>query len=235
MADNPTGVASRTDTAEARAAEGVGATGAVVAGVDGSEADGPVTDWAADEADRLGVPLRLVNVIDPGVQMTSYEVLASGAPSLGERLSNAAHLLLDAACARARARHPALDIAVSVPTGRAAAALVRLSDGALRMVVGGPARGHLERLLLGSVALPVVAHAQCPVIVVPAGSTVTTPHHVVVGVDGSHGSSRAVEYALRTAEACGAGVTCVLVWNLEVDKGVVVTEPTSEHWSAVER
>ena len=235
MADNPSGAPGRTGTAEAEAAEGVGATGAVVAGVDGSEADGPVTDCAADEADRLGVPLRLVNVVDPGVQMTSYEVLASGAPSLADRLGNDAHLLLDAASARARARHPALDIAVSVPTGRAAAALVRLSDVALRMVVGGPARGHLERLLLGSVALPVVAHAQCPVIVVPTGSTVVTPHHVVVGVDGSHGSGRAVEYALRTAEACGATVTCVLVWNLEVEEGVVVTEPTSEHWSAVER
>ena len=175
-----------------------------MAGIDGSEADGPVTDWAADEADRLGVPLRLVNVIDPGVQMTSYEVLASGAPSLAERLSHDAHLLLDAASARARARHPALDIAVSVPTGRAAAALVRLSDGALRMVVGGPARRHLERILLGSVALPVVAHAQCPVIVVPTGTTVATPHHVVVGVDGSERSGRAVEYALRTA----AGLRC---------------------------
>lgn len=235
MADNPSGAQGRTGTSEAEAAEGVGATGAVVAGIDGSEADGPVTDWAADEAARLGVPLRLVNVIDPGVQITPYEVLASGSPSLAERLSTASHLHLDAACARARARHRALDIAVSVPTGRAAAALVRLSNGALRMVVGGPARGHLERLLLGSVALPVVAHAQCPVIVVPTGSTVTTPHHVVVGVDGSHASSRAVEYALRTAAACGAALTCVLVWNLEVEEGVVVTEPASEHWSAVER
>ena len=78
MADNPSGARGRTGTSEAEAAEGVGATGAVVAGIDGSEADGPVTDWAADEADGLGVPLRLVNAIDPGVQMTAYEVLASG-------------------------------------------------------------------------------------------------------------------------------------------------------------
>ena len=219
MADNPSDAPSRASTSEAREAGAVGATGAVVAGIDGSEADGPVTDWAADEAHRLGVPLRLVNAIDPGVQMTSYEVLATGSPSLGERLSQDAHLLLDAACARARARHPALDLAVSVPTGRAAAALVRLSDGALRMVVGGPARRHLERILLGSVALPVVAHAHCPVIVVPTGTTVATPQRVVVGIDDSERSGRAVEYALRTAAACGAALTCVLVWNLEVEEG----------------
>ena len=103
------------------------------------------------------------------------------------------------------------------------------------MVVGGPARGHLERILFGSVALPVVAHAHCPVIIVPTGTTVDTPQHIVVGVDDSERSGRAIDYALRTAAACGAGLTCVLVWNLEVEEGVVVTEPTSEHWSAVER
>ena len=234
MAD-PVGVPTLAGASEPEEVEQVGATGTVVVGIDGSGADGPVTDWAADEAHRLGSPLRLVNAIDPGIQMSSYEVLASGAPSLAERLAQDAHQLLAAAAARARARHPTLDIAVNVPTGRAAAALVRLSDGALRMVVGGPARRHLERVLLGSVALPVVAHAQCPVVVVPTGTTIATPQRIVVGVDGSHGSGRAVDYALDTADACGAALTCVLVWNLEVEDGVVVTEPTSEHWSAVER
>lgn len=235
MADNRLGAQVDIGASAAHDAETLGATGAVVAGIDGSEADGPVADWAADEAHRLGAPLRLVNAIDPGVQMTSYEVLATGSPSLAERLSEDARQLLDATSARARARHPALDIAVSVPTGRAAAALVRLSEGALRVVVGGPARGKLERVLLGSVALPVVAHAQCPVVVVPTGTTVAAPRRIVVGVDGSKGSDRAVEFALRTGVACGAAVMCVVVWNLEVEEGVVVTEPSSERWAAVER
>ncbi|TQM63683.1 universal stress protein [Humibacillus xanthopallidus] len=234
MAD-PSGVPNRTALSEAEDEEGVGAIGSVVVGIDGSEADGPVTDWAADEAHRLGAPLRLVHAIDPGGQMTSYDMLASGAPSLAERLSQGAHQLLDASSARAHARHPSLDIAGIAPTGRAAAALVGLSDGALRMVVGAPARRHLERILLGSVALPVVAHAHCPVVVVPTGTTVATPQRLVVGVDGSHGSGRAIDFALRTAESCGAAVACVLVWNIEVEEGVVVTEPESEHWSAVER
>ncbi len=142
MADKRLGAQVDIGASAARDAEILGATGAVVAGIDGSEADGPVADWAADEAHRLGAPLRLVNAIDPGVQMTSYEVLATGSPSLAERLSEDARQLLDATSARARARHPALDIAVSVPTGRVAAALVRLSEGAMRVVVCGPARGR---------------------------------------------------------------------------------------------
>lgn len=234
MAEHQVSSPRPTSSSDARGHELLGVAGAVLVGIDGSAADEPLVDWAADEADRLGAPLRLANAIDPGVQMTPYEALASGSPSLAQQLDEGAHQLLDAATARARARHPQLDIAVNVPWGPAAAALVRLSDGALRVVVGGPAKGRLERILLGSVALPVVAHAHCPVVVVPTGTTVTTPRRIVVAVDGSEVSGRAVELALSTAEVCGAAVTCVLGWNVEVHEGVVVTERSSERWAAVE-
>lgn len=235
MADPVSSASSLSSSVEHHAGEIAGAAGAVVVAIDGSVADGPVVDWGADEADRLRAPLRLVHVIDPAAQMTSYDILASGARNLAQRLADEAHRLAGAASERARARHAELDVAMSTPSGPAAAALVRLSHDALRVVVGGPSRGRLERVLLGSVALPVVAHSRCPVIVVPAGTRVATPERVVVGVDGSEASARAVELALRTAEATGATVTCVLAWNLEVEDGVVVTEPASERWSAVER
>jgi nucleotide-binding universal stress UspA family protein len=212
----------------------VGTTGAVVAGIDGGIADGAVVDWAADEADRAAVPLRLVSVIDSGVQMTPYEVLASGSPSLEDRLRAQLRPVLDDAAARARARHAVLDVAVCAPLDNVAAALVRFSKTAELLVVGGPEQGRLHRALLGSVAMTVVAHARCPVVVVPAGTIVTAPQRIVVGVDGSDTGGRAVEFALRTAQTCGATVTCVLAWNVEVDNGVVVTEPSSEHWSAVQ-
>ena len=122
-----------------------------------------------------------------------------------------------------------------MPWGPAPAALVRLSESALRVVVGGPTKGRLERILLGSVALPVVAHAHCPVVVVPAGTAVELPRRIVVGVDGSEVSCRAVEVALATAEVCGASVTCVLGWHVEVHEGVVVTERSSDRWAAVEQ
>ena len=213
----------------------VGTAGAVVAGVDGTEADGPVVDWASDEAARLGAPLRVVTVIDAGVQMTSYEVLASGSPSVEELLRAEVHPVLDGAAARARARHPTLDIAVNAPMESAAGALVRLSEGALRLVVGGPAKGRLEHVLLGSVVLPVVAHAHCPVIVVPVSTVVSAPTRIVVGVDGSDAGRRAVEFAFQSAQLCGAAVTAVLVWHVEVVGGVVVTERSSERWAGVEK
>lgn len=210
-------------------------TGAVIGALDGSPADGPLLDWAADEADRLGAPLRLLTAVDPGIQLTPYDVVASGSPNLTEQLDADARRLLDAAAARARARHADLDIATSAPWGPAASAIVRLADGARLVVVGAPARGLLDRMLLGSVALPVVAHAPCPVAVVPADTVVTAPTHLVVGVDGSERSGRAVELAMDMAEGTGAPVTCVIGWNVEVQDGVVVTEPASDRWAAVEQ
>ena len=214
----------------------LGVTGAVVVAVDGSAADEPVVDWAADEAARISAPLRLVTVVDPQVQLTPYETLMAGSPSLAENLDAGARRILERAVERAVARREDLrDVATAVPWGPPAAALVRLSEGAARLVVGAPAGGRLERALLGSVALPVVAHARCPVAVVPSGTVVAPPRRVLVAVDGSETSGRAVDLAFRIADASGAGVTCVLGWNLEVHEGVVVTEPSSHRWAAVEQ
>ena len=214
--------------------EALGTAGAVVVALDGSPADEAVVDWAADEAARLDAPLRLVSVVDPGVQLTPYEALVSGSPSLADHLELGARHVLDRAVTRVRERHPDLDLATAVPWGPPAAAVVRLSAGASRVVVGAPARGRLERILLGSVALPVVAHAHCPVAVVPADTTVVPPRRIVVAVDGSDPSRRALEVALASADASGASVTCVLGWHLEVQNGVVVTEPGSDSWVEVE-
>ncbi len=215
--------------------ERLGTVGAVVVALDGSPGDEPVVDWAIDEAARLDAPLRVVSVVDPGVQLTPYEALVSGSPSLADDLEQGARQVLDQAAARARGRQPGLHVATAVPWGPPAAAIVRLSAGALRVVVGAPARGRLERMLLGSVALPVVAHARCPVAVVPADTEVVRPRRIVVAVDGSEASGHAVETALASAHASGASVTCVLGWHLEVQNGVVVTEPGSDSWVEVEQ
>jgi nucleotide-binding universal stress UspA family protein len=235
MADHEVSTPLPTSSSGAAGDEGLAADGAVVVAVDGSAADEAVVDWAADEAARLGAPLRLVSAVDPQVQLSPYETLVSGSPSLAEHLEEGAHRVLDRAADRARTRRPDLhDVGVAVPWGPPAAALVRLSENAARMVVGAPAHGRLERVLLGSVALPVLAHAHCPVAVVPSGTVVAAPRRVLVAVDGSQASSRAAELAFAVADAAGATVTCVLGWNIEVQDGVVVTERSSSRWEAVE-
>jgi nucleotide-binding universal stress UspA family protein len=70
---------------------------------------------------------------------------------------------------------------------------------------------------------------------VPSDTVVAPPHRILVAVDGSEASARAVELALGVAENAGASVTCLLAWNLEMHEGVVVTERSSERWVAVEQ
>ncbi len=235
MAEHKVSTPLPTSTSGATGDEILGTSGAVVVAVDGSAADEAVVDWATDEAARLRAPLRLVTVVDPQVQLSPYETLVSGSPSLAGHLDEGAHRILDRAAERARARRDDVqDVAVAVPWGPPAAALVRLSENAARVVVGAPARGRLERILLGSVALPVVAHAHCPVAVVPSDTVVDAPRRILVAVDGSDASSRAAELAFSIADVAGAGVTCVLGWNVEVQDGVVVTERSSSRWAAVE-
>ena len=176
----------------------------VLAGVHGSDTDTCVVQWAADEAVRLGADLRLVHVIDPGMQFTPYPALMAGAPNLAEDLERGAETILAAAGEVAHARHPDLVVHTS-----------------------GTAAGL-------TTALPVVAHARCPVVVVPDGTAVAAPSHVVVGVDGSAGSVVAIETAFEIAAASGAAVTCVMGWSTEVVLGMVVTESFAKEVPEIE-
>ncbi len=213
-----------------------GTRGAVVAALNGSAADGPVVDWAVDSAARLGAPLRLVTIVDADSQPKPSRGLPGDAWVDRDSYVDPCHQVLDPALDRARSRLDRDDIAAAASLGSAQDALLRLSARSAQLVVGAPARGRLGRILLGSVAFPVVAGACCPVVVVPTDTVVTPLRHIVVGVDGSHASTRAVEMALKLAKgAKGARVTCVLGWNLGGVGGAVITEPSTEPWTAVER
>ncbi|MFI6360065.1 universal stress protein [Streptomyces sp. NPDC050743] len=63
-------------------------------------------------------------------------------------------------------------------------------------------------------AVPVIAHAHCPVIVVREAEHVTQqPPFLVVGVDGSPDSKTAVDYAFEEAASRGAGLRALYVWH----------------------
>lgn len=52
---------------------------------------------------------------------------------------------------------------------------------------------------------------------------------IVVGVDGSEGSRRALAWAIRQAAACGAAVQPVIIWQRSFDYG------SSQYWPADEK
>ncbi|WP_238011948.1 universal stress protein [Dactylosporangium sp. AC04546] len=159
----------------------------IVVGVDGSTASLGAVRWAADEAARHGCTLRVVHAM-------SWEGPADGQG-----------VVLDAAC-EARNWQPGIAVETATLGGPAAAVLQDQSRHASLVVIGG--RVHDGGLLDTSVDAHLTAFAHCPVLVVNNAwrwadpmSAIPQKAPVVVGVDGSPSSQRALAFGYGEAAA----------------------------------
>lgn len=182
----------------------------VLVGVDGSEGGRAAVRWAADEARRLGVPLRLVHTW----MWPLYHVQLGappGAPA-GAGLQAQAERVLAGATEVAHSVAPSTPVESTLLVGAAVPQLLRYSEGARMLVVGSRGLGGFTGLLVGSVGVAVSAHAACPVVVVRGDAAEGAP--VVVGVDDSPESYRAVSTAFEEASRRGVGLIAVHAWTL---------------------
>ncbi len=183
----------------------------IMFGVDPVEPANAALAWAADEAARRGAPLQLINAVLPvtlrvrGVEETAHH---KALRQLGDEA-------LDKAIVRAHERQPGLEVTTFITEADPAQALVRHSAHARLVVLGSRRLGRLAEVLnAASTAVPVSAHAACPVVVVPeAERDVEEPPYLVVGVDGSRSADAALEHALEAAALRGASVRAVWVWQ----------------------
>ncbi len=193
---------------------------AVVVGVDGSPASKVAVDWAARNAVLHGAPLTLVHVLTPPAVMAFPDVPMP--PGYLEWQQEQGRGLLDAAeqTAREAAGQTALDITSEMVSGPSVPSLVDASKDARLIVVGCRGHGALARGILGSVSNGLVHHAHCPVVVIHDEDPLM-PHPskapVVVGVDGSPASERAVGLAFEEASLRGVDLVAVHAWS---DAGV---------------
>lgn len=208
--------------------------GAVVAAIDGSHRDPAVIDWAAAEARTVSAPLHLVHAVDLGTPLSAYgELLTS--PDIVDRVEQESVRVVNEAKERAVAANPDLPVTSALPTGAPAGALLNAADDALLLVLGSARKTKAERIVLGTTSISVVAHSPCPVVLVPDDAETTGDGRVVVGIDGSENSRLAFAHALEAAALRGKSVTTVTSWNVEVENGVVVTEPGSPEWETVDQ
>ncbi|MFD8234787.1 universal stress protein [Streptomyces sp. NPDC059696] len=172
--------------------------GPLVVGVDPDPGRQTAVAWAADEADRRRVPLKLVHAQwrdDP---------------------RTASDDALKAAVAFARARCPGLPVAALAAEGHPARILAEQSHGATQVVIGSRHRGAAQELFgSAAVALPLTARAACPVIVLREPEHITQdPPYFVVGVDGSPHAAAAIDLAFEEASLRGGAVLRALyVWH----------------------
>ena len=106
-------------------------------------------------------------------------------------------------------------VEVEVAPGRVAQVVLAAAEGADLLVVGSRGRGPVRSTVLGSVALHVVTHATCPVVVVhPRADTAPASPRVVVGVDGSDGSRVALARAVAEADRLAADVAVIAAYSV---------------------
>lgn len=194
----------------------MGETGAsVVVGVDGSAPSLTAVDLATHAAAVGDRPLRIVHAfVWP---MIRAPLGASVAPMPIKDLRRDAEQVVAQAEARARAHDPSVRVSAQVVDGGPSAVLIAESRRAAMVVIGHRGLGGFAGLLLGSVAVQVAAHAASPVVV--ARGTVGRDGPVVVGVDGSPTSTRAIAFAADQAARRQTSLLAVHAWTAPVSTG----------------
>jgi nucleotide-binding universal stress UspA family protein len=191
----------------------------IVVGYDGSPGSRLALTWAAEEARLQGKHLTIVHSVNVAA-VPAYP--AMDLSQLEPTLAHAAKTLVDDGAVRAAETLDAAQVETHYWLGSPAAQLVDASKEADLVVVGSRGRGRILAGLLGSTSYAVAAHARCPVVVVrgpvdsTSGEAVVPPrpgrgHDVVVGVDDSDSSARAVDVAAEAAEREGAVLHVVRV------------------------
>ncbi len=180
----------------------------VVVGFDGSKSALHALGWAAAEAERRGWNVEVVQ--------SWREPLLEGRPWVEiwddpEGAARQTEADLHTTVGRVAGEHPTVVFHAELSGDRPGPALVHAAKGAAMVVVGARGRGGFARLLLGSVGRRVAAEAPTNVAVVRGGGD--PDGDVVVGVDGTASSRRALAWAADEARLRGTRLRVVMAWS----------------------
>lgn len=186
----------------------------VVAGIDGSGTALGAAQWAAEFATRHALPLTLLHAIP---RMDWH--FAGAAPPADRDRSADGDRVLTAAETAVRSAHPDLAITTAAVKGAVATVLADASQSARLLVVGAGAADHRA---LGGHAVRIVHRTQCPVVIWRAPIAVRTgkPLPVVVGIDESDHSTRALAEAFDLAGMLHAPLNVVHMWEIGAAVGM---------------
>ncbi|MEU6816774.1 universal stress protein [Streptomyces sp. NPDC046860] len=180
----------------------------ITAGVDGTDESLAALGWAAREAVRRGVPLRVVHAWEEAGELPADRDTQRGWVEEG----------IGRVVASLTGRHPGLDVRLELTEDDAVDALLAAGEDAGALVLGTRGHGAVVGFLLGSVGLRVLAEATGPVVLVRAGDRAEAEaagREIVVGQHGTpEDSAAALRFAFETAAARGAAVRAVRAWTL---------------------
>lgn len=180
---------------------------AVTVGLDGSPESLAAARWAADEAEKRKLTLRLLH---------AWPLLAPEPARVPAEVDQNywAKRLVHTARAELQARHPGLSIVGNLVADDAQNALLQAASESEMTVLGSRGLEPVESYFLGDVSMPVVARAERPVVLVRAepqdqGASPAPAGRVVVALK-LHGSCDALlDFAAHTAAARGLPLLAV--------------------------
>ncbi|BCJ49352.1 universal stress protein [Actinoplanes sp. NBRC 14428] len=179
-------------------------TRAIIVATDGTAPARAAVRWAAREADRRGLALRIVYAYDWEWREGRFDY-SNQYVDVARQLAEAVTVSgLD----QAREVAPGIRIERDTLLGHAASQLLTIAGNAELMVLGNRGRGGFASLLLGSVSQRVATHAPCPVVVV-RGREEVTDGPVAVGVDDSPAAEQVLATAFEVAATRGAALAVV--------------------------
>ncbi|TQK50014.1 nucleotide-binding universal stress UspA family protein [Streptomyces sp. SLBN-118] len=193
----------------------------VVAGIDGSPESLAAAHWAAREALRRGLSLRLVHAWQWQPRPPVY------VPA-GTTQRYWAHRTLSQASDSVRAAHPTLHLTDESVAESPVTALLTAAEQAEMLVLGSRGLSSVPGFLVGSVSQAVVARAVRPVVLVRAGeeaadeqfpapegaspdrdSVKTSYRNIVLGLDTSSPCDELIEFAFDVAQHRAAALRVI--------------------------
>lgn len=161
-----------------------------IVGHDGSEGAGVAAKWALAQGPGRQLDVVLVRAWQiPGLE---FPVVIDGESEFAPDVvcSDLDELVALGAAAGAT-------VTAEIVEGGPAPVLFGASEDASLLIVGSRGLGGFRRLLLGSTSSQCATHSTVPTVVVPGSSTIDRPvRRIMVGVDGSQHSLRALAWAI---------------------------------------
>ncbi|KUI41560.1 universal stress protein [Mycobacterium sp. IS-1590] len=207
-------------------------TGAVVVGVDGSDAAVNAARWAAAVASKYETSLHIVHAL-PAIGHNVTDTVAAMRAAVLAHQRDSADAILRHAEQVVRSQHNDLEVTTLSTDVPVIEVVVELGKTARMIVVGNDEVTPAGALLLGSTTLAVATRADCPVVAWRGPNVVPTDDPVVVGVDGTPSSLEALENAFAFTQRFNAKLAAVRSWSSPL-RAVATRLPLLIDWDALE-